>query len=368
MFNLMRRAAADYEQVLICFSTNPDTPAPELLDICAEVVLVKLTGSHSRPSTARPDVVEEFDSPAFHAALRQTICKWRPALAQLEFTQMGQYALDCAPTPTILVEHDITLDLYEQLLSLDDDWELRRQLDRWRRFETQAWSAMSCVVTMSDKDRGAVSDAHAVALANGVDLDRFRPAAEEPEPARLLFIGSFAHLPNLLALEFFLERVWPLLDDVAPTLHVIAGMRHEYFLDFYKDRTTVDLRSPRIELEGFVADVRPAYRRAAIVIAPLVASAGTNIKILEAMAMGKAIVSTPAGINGLDLDPADAIVTESAREMAAAIRELIANPARRRELESRARATAERRFDWDTVAEQQKSLYESLINPSDKAS
>jgi glycosyltransferase involved in cell wall biosynthesis len=117
-----------------------------------------------------------------------------------------------------------------------------------------------------------------------------------------------------------------------------------------------------VEVEGFVADVRPAYERAAIVIAPLIASAGTNIKILEAMAMGKAIVSTPAGINGLDLEPGvDVVVAESAERLAAAIRELIADPARRRELEQRARRTAERRFDWDAIADRQKQVWERVM-------
>src|SRR5207248_8120822 len=107
--------------------------------------------------------------------------------------------------------------------------------------------------------------ARVVALENGVDLGRFQPVAAEPEPGRLLFIGSFAHLPNLLALEFFVKQVWPLLDSC--TLHVIAGMRHEYFLEFYKDRVSVDLNQARIFVEGFVTDVRSAYQRAAIVLA-----------------------------------------------------------------------------------------------------
>jgi glycosyltransferase involved in cell wall biosynthesis len=273
---------------------------------------------------------------------------------------MAQYAPDCAPAPTFLVEHDITFDLYEQLLGLDEDWELRRQLERWRRFEIAAWKNVSCVVTMSEKDRRMVfGGVRAVALENGVDLERFRPGSVAPAPDRLLFIGSFAHLPNVLALEFFVKQVWPLLDPIKPALHVIAGMRHEYFLEFYKDRAAVDLRDPRIEVEGFVADVRPAYERAAIVIAPLKASAGTNIKILEAMAMGKAIVSTPAGVNGLDLEPGgDVVVTESAEQMASAIQELIENPSRRHELEIRARKTAERRFDWDAIARKQKQLWD----------
>ncbi|HTM49809.1 MAG TPA: glycosyltransferase [Bryobacteraceae bacterium] len=359
MFNLMRRAAAEYDLVLVCFATQPDTPAAELLGICVEVVLVKMTGSHSRPASDRPEVVEEFDSPAFHAALRQTTRKWRPSLAQLEFTQMAQYAADCEPAPTLLVEHDITFDLYEQLLRIDDDWEMRRQLERWKRFETAAWRNVNCVVTMSEKDRRMAEGARlAVALGNGVDVDRFRPAPAGAAPNTLLFIGSFAHLPNLLALEFFLKEVWTLLEDVEPTLHVIAGMRHEYFLEFYKDRAAVDLNLPRVKVDGFVADVRPAYEQAAIVIAPLKASAGTNIKILEAMAMGKAIVSTPAGVNGLELENGkDVVIAGSAPAMAAAIRALIENPPRRQALERNARRKAEQRFDWNEIARRQSRLW-----------
>src|SRR5262249_41243247 len=145
-------------------------------------------------------------------------------------------------------------------------------------------------------------DARAVTLPNGVDLDRYQPSEAQPDPARLLFIGAFQHLPNILAMDFFLREVWPHLQPFKPTLHIIAGDRHEYFLKRYAGRAQLDLSQAGIELEGFVQDVRPAYRRAAAVVAPLVASAGTNIKILEAMAMGKAIVSTPAGINGLDLN------------------------------------------------------------------
>ncbi|MEO7651249.1 MAG: glycosyltransferase, partial [Bryobacteraceae bacterium] len=362
MFNLMRRAARDYDQVLVSFSSQLEPPPAELLEMCAEIVVVRIAGSHSRPSTHRPDVVEEFDSPAFHAVLRQTARKWKPAVAQLEFTQMAQYARDCAPAPAILVEHDITFDLYEQLLRLGDDFDLRRELGRWRRFETTAWNGVAKVVTMSEKDRTLVPGDKGFALANGVDLERFRPSTLEPERARLLFIGSFAHLPNVLALEYFLREVWPLLEDVRPTLHIIAGMRHEYFLDRYRERVSLDLTAPGIELQGFVSDVRPAYERASIVIAPLVASAGTNIKILEAMAMGKAIVSTPAGINGLDLTPgSDVLVTPSPQEMASAIRSLSNNVARRKEIEQAARATVERAFDWDVIGERQSKLYASLI-------
>jgi glycosyltransferase involved in cell wall biosynthesis len=205
-----------------------------------------------------------------------------------------------------------------------------------------------------------------VVIANGVDLERFQPAFLMTEPMtepcepelshklesrRLLFIGSFAHRPNVLAMQFFLREVFPLLKDV--TLHVIAGRRHEAFFD---------LRHAGVEVEGFVSDVRPAYRRATLVIAPLVASAGTNIKIMEAMAMGKAIVSTEAGIHGLDLKRGeDLIVANSAEEMAGAIARLLDRPEERRAMERHARETAEQLYGWDAIARRQAELYQSLL-------
>jgi GT2 family glycosyltransferase/glycosyltransferase involved in cell wall biosynthesis len=365
MYNLTRRAAKEFDQILVAFTDTPGPPPAEVVEIFTEVVLVRRTGSHSLPSNGRPEVVEEFASPSFQAALRETVRKWRPAIAQLEFTQMAQYAADCSPARTILVEHDVTLDLYTQLVALDHDWELRRQLKLWQRFETAAWSRVNCVVTMSQKDRAMITGARAVTLPNGVDLERFRPAARDPEPRRLLFIGSFAHLPNLMAAEFFLREVWPRLRNI--TLHIIAGARHEYFLARYATRVKVTLDQPGLEVEGFVADVRPAYERAAVVVAPLVASAGTNIKIFEAMAMGKAIVSTPAGVNGLDLAPGkDFVLVKNGAEMAEAIEHLLGDSARRKQMENGARHRVEGEYGWEEIARKQAELYREISLPSEQ--
>lgn len=363
MFNLMQGASAEFDQVLIAFCDRHEPPAPEILALCTEVILVRREGSHLRPLTPRPDVVEEHDTPAFRAILREMIRKYQPDLVQLEFTQMGLYAHDCGATPTLLVEHDVTLDLYAQLLRDHEDWETRQQLSRWQSFEHRAWRDVSCVVTMSEKDRSMVEGARRVAvLPNGVDLVRFRPVAVPPEPRRILFIGSFAHLPNLLALEFFLREAWPALAQAGATLHIISGAKPEHYRELYQDRVKVDLSGPGIELEGFVSDVRKAYERATVVIAPLLASAGTNIKIMEAMAMGKAVVSTPAGINGLDLQPgSDVLVVQTGQEMAAAIQGLFDDPGRRQHMELAARHTVECHFSWDVIAAAQSRLYRDLM-------
>ncbi|MDX1980992.1 MAG: glycosyltransferase [Bryobacteraceae bacterium] len=367
MFNLMRAAAEGFDQVLVAFVDELAAPPAQLLDLCVEIVLVKRYGTHLFEDKGRPDVVEEFSSPAMEAALRQSVRKWRPGVAQLEFTQMAQYTGDCAPARTILVEHDVTYDLYQQLLDKGEDWETRRQLARWRRFEKQAWRDVDRVAVMSQRDAAEVEGQvgpKAVCLPNGVDLERFRPSGKEKEErGRLLFIGSFQHLPNMLAVEFFLRECWGRLAGCDPRLHLIAGNRHSYFAQRYAESVKLDLEQPGIEVEGFVADVRPAYERASIVLAPLVASAGTNIKIMEAMAMGKAVVSTPAGINGLDLAPGrDVVVATSGEQMVEEIKRLLEDGEERRRLGERARERVARDFGWEQIGRRQAELYFSLID------
>jgi glycosyltransferase involved in cell wall biosynthesis len=365
IYNLMKQAAETSNLILVAFVDNLASPPAELLAICSQIVLVHRHGTHYRRNTTRPDMVEEFDSDTFRACLKQAVHQWRPQIAQLEFTWMARYADACRPAKTILVEHDITFDLQQQLLETVPSggvakMELEQQLAKWRTFETAAWGKVDCIVTMSAKDTQLIAGARSVeCLPNGVDCERFQPQSAEPEPRRLLLIGSFAHLPNLLALEFFLRDVWPRLGQ-GYTLHVIGGARHEYYLDFFRDRVSLDLTQPGIELEGFVEDVRAAYHRAAIVLAPLTASAGTNIKVLEAMAMGKVVVSTAAGVNGLDVTPGhDVLLSDAAAQMAEQIRQIENDDAGRKSIQRNARQTA-LRYDWNAIGARQQALYDRL--------
>lgn len=362
MFHLMRRAASAYQVVLVSFVTEMGAPPRELLDICTEIVVIKRQGRHLRPRTLLPDVVEEFKSASFASVLRQTVRKWNPFAVQLEYTHMAQYAGCCESARRILVEHDITFDLFGQLRALRDDWETRLQHERWLRFETECWTQMDRVVVMSEKDRRMTGLKHAVTLPNGVDLEYFQPSAEAADRRRILFVGSFAHLPNVMAVDFFLRDAWPRLASCGAVFHIIAGERHRYYLERYRDRAQPPLDQPGVEVEGYVGDVRPAYRRATVVVAPLAVSAGTNLKIMEALAMGKAIVSTRAGINGLEelTEGQDVLVAESGEAMAKAICGLLNDSARRQELECRARRAAEQYYGWDRAGRRQAEIYESL--------
>ena len=366
IFNLMKLAAETSNLILVAFVDDLRPPPPELLALCSQLVIVKRHGTHYRRNTERPDVVEEFDSSTYRACLRQGVHQWKPDLVQLEFTWMAQYADACPPAKTILVEHDITFDLQRQLLETAPSTgvtrlELEQQLTKWRAFETAAWTQVDCVVTMSLGDSAMITCARAVeCLPNGVDCERFQPSHTPSDSRRLLLIGSFAHLPNLLALEFFLRDVWPRLGP-GYTLHVIGGARHEYYLDYFRDRVTLNLTQPGIKAEGFVADVRPAYRRASIVLAPLTASAGTNIKVLEAMAMGKVVVSTASGAHGLDLTPGeDFLRSDSSEQMADQIERVCSEEPLRTHIEENARQSA-LRYDWRAIGKSQQALCDRLF-------
>jgi glycosyltransferase involved in cell wall biosynthesis len=195
-------------------------------------------------------------------------------------------------------------------------------------------------------------------IENGVDFDRFQP---QPEilGARLLFIGSFRHFPNVAAWRFFSERVWPLLRDKFPelTVTVVCGPDHLVYWRAFADSPEPD-PDPRIRMLGFVSDVRPLYDEANLALAPTVVSAGTNVKVLEAMAMRRAVVSTESGCAGLGLLHQHSVwIGDTPEAFAAGIATLIADPERRGQIARAAHDHAVRHFDWRAIGEKQRALF-----------
>jgi glycosyltransferase involved in cell wall biosynthesis len=199
-------------------------------------------------------------------------------------------------------------------------------------------------------------------VENGVDLARFSGEPERPGQ-RLLFIGSFRHFPNVAAYLFFTVRIWPLLRDKFPelTLTVVCGPDH---LQYWRAFTASPEPPPdaRIHMLGFVADVRPLYAEANLVIVPTTVSAGTNVKVLEAMAMRRAVVSTSSGCAGLGLLHGHSVwVADTAEAFAAGVATLIADPERREQMARAAYGHAARNFDWQAIGETQRELLLSML-------
>ena len=244
----------------------------------------------------------------------------------MEYTQLAEYGGD------ILVEHDVTFDLFTQIARRERTLSAAWDAFRWRRFERRTLRRLPRVVVMSPKDAEMVG-VPATVIPNGVDLDRFRAAPETPGE-RLLFIGSFRHFPNIAAYRFFTEEVWPLLRDKFPnmSLTVVSGDDYLTYWRAFAD-SPEPAPDPRIRLLGFVSDVRPLYAEANLVLVPTTVSAGTNVKVLEAMAMERAVISTSSGCAGLGLLHGHSVwVADSAVAFAAAVATLINDSERRRQM------------------------------------
>ncbi len=366
IFHLLREAAREFDLLLFAFSEsgNVEEIGP-VLEFCAKVILVaKPRYREPRWSSLTPPEVYEYQSPIMQQLWGQYLREHKIEVQQVEYTYLAPYGGD------VLVEHDVTFDLYRQVFERERT--LSRWWDwwRWQRFESRAVRSFRRVVTMSDKDswllslpQGKLVLPQVRVVPNGVDLERFRPEEERPGQ-RLLFIGSFRHFPNVIAYRFFTEQVWPLLRPEFPemTVTVVAGPDPLLFWRSY----TGALEPPadeRVRLLGFVRDVRPLYAEANLVIVPTPVSAGTNLKVLEAMAMERAVVSTSCGCAGLELEHRASVwIADTAAEFAQGVATLIRDPDLRHTLARTARLHAEAHFDWKTLGELQTSLWHELAS------
>lgn len=360
MFHLLRETAKEYQIFLFAFhDQETDEDLEVLQEFCTRIILVpKPRYREPRWSTLHPPEVHEFDSPTMHQALADLHRQYPFDLRQIEYTHLATYPGD------ILVEHDVTFDLYHQILKRERSVSALWNFLRWRRYELTVLPRFRRIVTMSQKDGILLAAGPGTRIIeNGVDTDRFTPQPEPPGQ-RLLFVGSFRHFPNIEAYRFFTEKVWPQVSAGFPqlTLTVIAGPDHLlHWSQFTK--TIQPPHDPRIEIRGFVSDLRPIYADSNLVIVPTTVSAGTNIKVLEAMSMGRAVLSTSSGCAGLDLKHKDSIwIADTPSDFAQAIALLISQPDLRAQLGVAARKTAARFYDWAVLGEKQRRLYRELLD------
>ncbi len=361
IFSLLREAAREFDIVLFAFiEGETDEACRVLAEFCSVMVLVeKPRYREPRWSTLLPPEVCEFRSSAMRRALQELRRKLKFELLQVEYTQLGNYTGD------ILVEHDITFDLFRQVWMRDRSLAARWNYWRWLRFERRALSHFARAVVMSEKDAAQLDGPteRIRIIENGVDLERFQPEPEKPGQ-RILFIGSFRHFPNVAAYRFFTGEVWPKITEQFPQaeLTVVAGPDHLIHWRAFTDRPEPSYEE-RIRILGFVRDVRPLYIEANLVVVPTTVSAGTNIKTIEAMAMRRAIVSTSSGCAGLRLEHGRSVwIANDAAGFASGVALLLSDPNRRAAIAENARKLAESHFDWRALGARQRALYRELLD------
>lgn len=277
------------------------------------------------------------------------------------------------PRPTIVIDwHNIESELMWRYASLIPHKSKKIVAMRTAQLLERAEDHLLCnykTHTVSSErerqkllDRCPSADIHVI--PNGIDTGRFSPeeiaktrveAKNKKSKETILFVGSMDYHANIDAVIWFARTAWPQIAQNHPNLHfVIVGRDPAPEIRA--------LSSDRIHVTGTVDDVRPFYSSAVAAIAPIRSGSGTRLKILEAMAAGVPVVSTPLGAEGINAEhDVNILLAETAPEFAAAIRLIFSSPQKRASLARAARTFACATYDWSVIGEKLHEIHDHLV-------
>lgn len=286
-------------------------------------------------------------------------------IVQIEHSYMAHY-LALVPAElrdhTVLIMHDIGY-LQTQRIAEYERKPIRkirmrihsRMMARW---EPRLFAQFARCVTMSTVDRdhllAANPDALVDVIPNGVDTRHYQPLPAAEDKQALLFIGSMDYLPCVDATLFFYHEVLPYLWQQIPGV--------EFWIVGKNPLPEVQrLHGDGVHVTGFVESVVPYYRRCAACVVPLRSGGGTRLKILEALALGRPVVSTTVGCEGLNLvNEEHLLIADTPEAFAAQTALLLTNDALYRRLVTQGRAQVVTGYDWDAIAARLMGVYAEM--------
>lgn len=265
-------------------------------------------------------------------------------------------------TQLVLDEHNIEYELFQRMCdgerSLPRRAFNRLEYMRFRRFEEACWGRVDACVVTSEREveavRSCAPDTPLAVVPNAVDIDYFAPSDTPAEPHTVVFNGTLGYRPNLDGAHYLIDDIWPLVRDRYPDARLrLTGRTHGV--------DTRSLMRPGVELLGEVPDIRPYVSVAAVVAVPIRIGGGTRLKVVEGLAMGKAMVSTAVGCEGVAVrDGEHLLLADDAPAFASRISDLFENPVLGNELGRAGRRLIETRYSWDLASARLEALYQQI--------
>ena len=378
-WHLMRHLAARHEITYLSFADPHTSPAERegMREVCAHLQIVPRTDPAKGSAGFYADAAARLFDPLPYAAGKYRSVPYRDKVESLLAT--GQFDLVVCdflvpavnmprrlPCPAVLFTHNVEAEIWRRHHERQGD-PVRRFLfkQQWRRmlrFEGDTVGRFDLVVAVSDIDRATLQRlydeelrAPVFTVATGVDTGFFAPRPDAAvSPRHLVFTGSMDWIPNEDAMTHFCRDILPRIRAQEPEATVsIIGRAPT-------PAVTRLAQIDGVEVTGRVDDVRAHIARGSVYIVPIRIGGGTRLKIFEAMGMGKAVVSTTVGAEGLPVTHGqDVWIADSPDAFAGAVVSLLRDPARRVQLERAARELVVSRYDWSAVAGQLEEALES---------
>jgi len=303
---------------------------------------------------ALPYVIGKYRSDAYSARVAELLDDGRFDLVVCDFLAPVVNLPDRMPCPSVLFTHNVEAEIWrrhaETAPAGPRRWLLAAQHRRMLRFEGDAVRRFDLVLTVSEADERTLQRLYGPlarpvhVVPTGVDTAYFAPQDAIVRPRHLVFTGSMDWLPNEDGVQHFVRDVLPLIREAEPsaTLSIVG-----------RDPTAAVRRLAEeygVHVTGRVDDVRPHVAEAAVSVVPLRIAGGTRLKIFEAMAMGKPIVSTTVGAEGLPVDDGlHLLLADTPNAFAHAVVRLLQNQTERARLGDAARHLVLERYDWAAV-------------------
>jgi glycosyltransferase involved in cell wall biosynthesis len=300
-----------------------------------------------------PYFLAKTNHSGLRSAVRELANRRRFDLLLCDFLHTAAPLCEFVFSPKVVFEHNVEFLLRKRKWQAEERMLHRLVFGReWRK--TRAVEASVCrsfdhVIAVSDDDQRILQHEfaiqHASTIPTGVDTDFFRPASSLPRPGHLVFVGSMDWDPNEDAIIWFLREAYPIIRRAIPHVSLsVVGRAPSSRL------CKIASQEEGVELTGWVPDVRPAMAQAEVVIVPLRVGGGTRIKIPEAMAMAKPVVTTPIGAEGLPFQDGREICIATLETFASRVLELLSDSAWRTSMGAAARRKVATKYSWENVA------------------
>jgi sugar transferase (PEP-CTERM/EpsH1 system associated) len=345
---------------------------PQLEQLCKSVAIFPLRFRGWRQIflamrnlfSADPFVAQKYCDRAAIDYIRQLVARGAIEAVHIDMLHIAGYREAVAALPTVLVNHNVESLRLARWAAVERNPLLRLYLKVQRaklaQFERTVCPQFDVCMVVSQDDEAILTEmcgaGNFEVIPNGVDGDYFRPNGKTASPNTLVWTGSMSSPYNRDGVDYFLSEIWPLVVRQAPDAKAIFVGKNPTRL--LKSVANAD---SRISYSGYVEDVRPYIAAAAIFIAPLRAGSGTKIKVLNAMAQGKPVVTTPVGVEGIAATNGDEIiVANDPHAFANNIVFLLENPGEARRIGMNARQVIETKYDWRIIEKDIDRLYEKL--------
>jgi len=384
-WGLIAHLAGRHEIWLLSFDEHPASELPEPLRLaCRRVIRVSLPTRTSADrlrtlaGSRMPDMAWRLWSPAFARALNEQLRLQRFDVLQAEGIELARYALDVGRLPLgarwVFDAHNAEYLLQKRTCLADAraPWRWHGALYslvqwmRLRQFEQRTLRAADAVACVSNEDAAALRrlapEARVHVVPNGIDVPdyaTFAPTTAQgnSDAPTLIFTGKMDFRPNVDAVLWFWRRIWPIVKQAYPTARwLIVGQKPS-------QRLAALRTDPSVVITGEVPDVRPYIAQADVYVAPLRAGGGTRFKLLEAMAMRRAIVTTALGCEGFEVASGrELLIADRPQEFASAVIELLRSAPHRAALGERAQRFVAANYDWRAIAPRMEQLYAQLLS------